>query len=275
MGAFRVAAFAGTLAVASGVMAQSDSFNRPDGTNMGPDWAEQVGDFRIEGNHGRSLAGSGNQWMGHTSANMNYANATMQVDVFATDPALSYVALMSGVPAVVAGTSNLYIKVQGSGTFSTIGFYGGFNNGAAWAPTSFFNLDTPFTSARMTVTIEDAGNTVRVDFDTDFNGTTDQTYTRSGVLTISSGFGTGFGIGTFGNADFDNWVVRPSGGTGCYANCDQSTVPPILNVGDFTCFLQRFAAGESYANCDNSTVPPMLNVGDFTCFLQRFAAGCP
>jgi hypothetical protein len=61
----------------------------------------------------------------------------------------------------------------------------------------------------------------------------------------------------------------------CYANCDASTVSPVLNVGDFTCFLQRFAAGESYANCDESTVVPVLNVGDFTCFLQRFAVGCP
>jgi hypothetical protein len=61
----------------------------------------------------------------------------------------------------------------------------------------------------------------------------------------------------------------------CYANCDASTQPPILNVGDFTCFLQRFAAGDSYANCDASTQAPVLNVGDFTCFLQRFAAGCP
>jgi hypothetical protein len=31
--------------------------------------------------------------------------------------------------------------------------------------------------------------------------------------------------------------------TSCYPNCDQSTVAPVLNVGDFTCFLQRFAAG--------------------------------
>jgi hypothetical protein len=61
----------------------------------------------------------------------------------------------------------------------------------------------------------------------------------------------------------------------CYANCDNSTVAPVLNVGDFTCFLQRFAAGELYANCDQSTTAPVLNVGDFTCFLQRFAAGCP
>ena len=29
----------------------------------------------------------------------------------------------------------------------------------------------------------------------------------------------------------------------CYANCDQSTAAPALNVADFTCFLQRFAAG--------------------------------
>jgi hypothetical protein len=61
----------------------------------------------------------------------------------------------------------------------------------------------------------------------------------------------------------------------CYANCDGSTTAPVLNVGDFTCFLQRFAAAEPYANCDQSTTAPLLNVGDFTCFLQRFAAGCP
>jgi hypothetical protein len=33
--------------------------------------------------------------------------------------------------------------------------------------------------------------------------------------------------------------------------------------------------GSCYANCDNSTTPPILNVLDFTCFLQKFAAGCP
>ena len=30
-----------------------------------------------------------------------------------------------------------------------------------------------------------------------------------------------------------------------------------------------------YANCDGSTSAPVLNVLDFTCFLQKFAAGCP
>jgi hypothetical protein len=61
---------------------------------------------------------------------------------------------------------------------------------------------------------------------------------------------------------------------GCYANCDGSTQPPVANVADFTCFLQKFAANDPYANCDGSTTPPVVNVGDFTCFLQKFAAGC-
>jgi hypothetical protein len=61
----------------------------------------------------------------------------------------------------------------------------------------------------------------------------------------------------------------------CYPNCDGSSSAPTLNVQDFTCFLQRYAAGETYANCDQSTLAPVLNVQDFTCFLQRYAAGCP
>jgi hypothetical protein len=60
----------------------------------------------------------------------------------------------------------------------------------------------------------------------------------------------------------------------CYANCDGSTTAPILNVADFTCFLQKYAAADPYANCDGSTTPPVLNVADFTCFLQKYAAGC-
>lgn len=61
----------------------------------------------------------------------------------------------------------------------------------------------------------------------------------------------------------------------CYANCDGSTVPPILNVADFVCFQTRFAAGDPSANCDGSTVPPVLNVADFVCFQTAFAGGCP
>jgi hypothetical protein len=69
-------------------------------------------------------------------------------------------------------------------------------------------------------------------------------------------------------------VVATATAPTCYPNCDHSTSVPFLNVADFTCFLQKFAAADAYANCDNSTTPPTLNVADFTCFLQKFAAGC-
>jgi hypothetical protein len=70
----------------------------------------------------------------------------------------------------------------------------------------------------------------------------------------------------------------------CYPNCDGSTTPPILNVEDFTCFINQFAGASllpheeqviHYANCDGSTTAPVLNVEDFICFINAFAAGCP
>jgi hypothetical protein len=60
----------------------------------------------------------------------------------------------------------------------------------------------------------------------------------------------------------------------CYPNCDGSTTVPFLNVLDFSCFLNKFASGNTYANCDQSTTAPILNVLDFSCFLNKFAAGC-
>jgi hypothetical protein len=78
-------------------------------------------------------------------------------------------------------------------------------------------------------------------------------------------------------------IYGTTGTVPCYANCDGSTTPPILNVEDFTCFINQFAAGTQlphsqqlthYANCDQSTTAPVLNVEDFTCFINRFAQGC-
>lgn len=63
-------------------------------------------------------------------------------------------------------------------------------------------------------------------------------------------------------------------GSGCYPNCDGSTASPFLNVADFICFQNRFAAGGTAANCDGSTTPPTLNVADFICYANAFAAGC-
>jgi hypothetical protein len=57
----------------------------------------------------------------------------------------------------------------------------------------------------------------------------------------------------------------------CEGDCDGDG---ILSVGDFTCFMQKYAAGDPYANCDGSSTPPVFNVADFICFMQRFGRGC-
>ncbi len=62
--------------------------------------------------------------------------------------------------------------------------------------------------------------------------------------------------------------------TPCYANCDNSTVAPVLTANDFQCFLIRFAQSDPSANCDGSTVLPVFTGNDFQCFLNKFAAGC-
>jgi len=89
--------------------------------------------------------------------------------------------------------------------------------------------------------------------------------TARGVTVLVGGHSIAVGL----NAE--TWELRMS----CYANCDGSQAAPVLNISDFNCFLNRFAAGSPYANCDASTAPPVLNVQDFSCFLNRFATGCP
>lgn len=85
-------------------------------------------------------------------------------------------------------------------------------------------------------------------------------------------------------ASNETWELDCQLGPICYANCDDSSVPPILSVDDFVCFIDRFAGAQAlphpqqvvhYANCDGSMTKPVLNVDDFTCFINAFAQGCP
>lgn len=61
----------------------------------------------------------------------------------------------------------------------------------------------------------------------------------------------------------------------CYADCDGISAPAVLNVNDFICFINAFAAKSPYANCDNSSIAPVLNANDYICFSNSYAAGCP
>ncbi len=74
--------------------------------------------------------------------------------------------------------------------------------------------------------------------------------------------------------DHVNFDVQAPGEAVCYANCDASTTPPVLNANDFACFINRFAAQDLWTNCDGSTLEPVLNVLDFMCYVNSFSLGC-
>jgi hypothetical protein len=95
------------------------------------------------------------------------------------------------------------------------------------------------------------------------------TYTAAGFVPAQRVVQVGAGTGQ--TVDVALQPVAPP----CYANCDGSTIVPVLNVNDFICFQTKFAAGDPTANCDASTIPPVLNVNDFLCFQTKYAAGCP
>jgi trimeric autotransporter adhesin len=95
------------------------------------------------------------------------------------------------------------------------------------------------------------------------------------IYALSSSQGTLWAGGDFGATQGLATPYLARLAPACYANCDCSATQPLANVADFTCFLQKYAAGDPYANCDGSTAQPTLNVADFTCFLQKYAAGCP
>jgi plastocyanin len=134
------------------------------------------------------------------------------------------------------------------------------------------------------------GDTVRWEFEDEGHSATSVSgipeVWDSGVLGAPASFEHTFThVGTWHyycqphGVDLGNGTAAGMAGTitvraGCYANCDGSTTPPILNVQDFSCYINLFAEGNTRANCDNSTTPPILNVQDFSCFLNVFAAGC-
>lgn len=96
-----------------------------------------------------------------------------------------------------------------------------------------------------------------------------------GDVKVIIGDGTGAGFGFEGSLAIGQ-VVDGSFvlGTVCYANCDGSSVQPVLTANDFQCFINKYASNDPYANCDGSTVEPVLTANDFQCFINNYAGGC-
>lgn len=211
----------------------SDNFNRPDGP-IGGDWTVTSGTWAIAANQGRHTSTAANEILTHNLASMAHGLSLTTLDVFQTGTTSQFSAVLIGL----GGTDAIMVKVQdqvaGTAGFSHIGIYhrttatawGNWTVGTTTLPngtisttTGFVAIPagTEFASARMSVWFPDA-DTVRIDFDTDMNGSVDQTYTRTGVSAFAANMGAGFGIAAWGNtATFDNWGVSAIPGPGTVA----------------------------------------------------------
>ncbi len=189
----------------------SDDFDRPNNTNMGPDWAELTGDMVIDNNHGRGDLSSGWSYMLHNSASGAPDSETMWIDLLAPGGSSGpHVALIAG--ADTFSTSWFYTKIQdndGDGLYDRIFFYSS-GNGGGWGTQYYQDLATPILSSRVSMYFTNAGDTLNVDFDDDFDGVVDQHHENSGALGVATG-GTMYGIGTWAMGSYDNWSVGAGG----------------------------------------------------------------
>jgi hypothetical protein len=184
----------------------SDDFNRPDAATLGADWLVQSGSFGIQTNRGAALAAS-SQWVQHASASAAYDSGPQQIDFHAAPFAqVMYVALVAGLGA---GSDNVFVKVQDNtsdGTYDRLFVYRGINGSPLSTP-YFFDLATPIVEGRMTVSFSNGGDTVDIAIDSNFDGTPEEVFAGSGLLSAGMTLGTSFGIGCYNQPRFDNWEV--------------------------------------------------------------------
>ncbi len=189
----------------------SDDFNRANSTNMGPDWVEHAGDLVIDNQLGRGDLSSGWSYMLHNSASGNPADETMWVDLAPpTGSSGPHVALICG--AATGSTSWFYTKIQdndGNGLYDRIFFYQA-GNGSGWGTSYYQDLSPQVASARVSMYFTNAGDTMNVDIDEDFDGVVDQHFENYGALAVAYA-GTSYGIGAWAMGAFDNWSVGPAG----------------------------------------------------------------
>ncbi|MEW6250465.1 MAG: hypothetical protein AB1716_07445 [Planctomycetota bacterium] len=219
----RILACIAVLIVSAATFGQwSDNFNRANGA-IGGDWTVVSGTWAVENNQGRHTSTSSNEIIQHNLADMTYLTAVSYLDVFAVSTASQYSALGVGL----GSTDAVQIKVQAqtsTGQFSHIGMYHktsatGWGNwtgtttlpGGGTSTSGFVTIPAglTFASARMKVWFPSA-DVVQLDLDTDFNGSVDQSYSRTGVSAFGANIGTKHGILGWGaTATFDNWSVVP------------------------------------------------------------------
>ena len=184
---------------ALGALVLLDDFDRADGTDMGPSWVEQSPNFWIDDGQASSNDQALMTYVGGTST-------TVAVDVYHNgENAVQYAALVLGYKD---NPTSIFCRVQDNmadGDYDFLifdfGNRGIGNSNWTGGGASALWLAEPFTAARVTASLSGAVATVAID--TNFDGTSEETYSRGNVPTGL--LGTGIGLGGWGEPLMDNF----------------------------------------------------------------------
>lgn len=205
--------FAILIALAPAVLvadSASDDFNRPDSSNMGPDWSEQEGNTINENNMGKGSSGAWMMgWMYHTGFEGDYADSVQTID-FLANQGSENVALYAGLNPNTWGCVSCKLQDNDmDGWFDRVFFESAINAGN-WGTLGvpvWYDLATPIQEGTMTLSFTNGGDTAVCEI----NGTanTPETFTADGILTFPYPIdGTNFGIGHYNYPYFDNWTAE-------------------------------------------------------------------
>ncbi len=194
------------VGVGTPVFAFTDNFNRPDSSDLGPNWTIQQGSIGIIGN----AAASSSDERSIATVNgfsANYTGVKLTVDALDVGPGVQYTGLILGY---LNSNQTILVKVQSNSdstsVYDTAAFYYDYS---PWAGgKGFFSLDTPFETGRISAYAVGA-DVIKLDIDTNFDGIAEQSYTSAGASGLT--LGTGVGLGMYGDARADNYT--PEGGT--------------------------------------------------------------
>ncbi|MGB0952064.1 MAG: hypothetical protein ACPG31_02455 [Planctomycetota bacterium] len=193
--------------VLTGATSGFDDFNRADGP-LGTDWGSgNGGPFEIRGQQFANL-GSGNGWALYNGATSLYDQAVIEFTLAPNPPSLAYGAAIFGA----GGTDNTFTKIQGSGSYTNIGFYHG--NGSSMSGYGGYFTITPVTGGRVRVYVTDAGDTMNCDIDEADDGVFEYHYESSGLISsgLAAQLGEGLGLGAYaGVSRIDDFSANGGG----------------------------------------------------------------
>lgn len=140
----------------------------------------------------------------------HYSDSSLSVRATAGGNELSYIALVAGFQDAA---NCLFVKIQdgdADGMFDRVFFYYG-NNGMSWGASAHaHDLAIPTASASLELSFDQLGDRAVLRVENDASGSTEVFYGDQ-LLAAANGLGVEFGLGTYGSALADDFLVNDGG----------------------------------------------------------------